>query len=330
MKINDLVHPGQIVIVRKPHQRLPTVTSFDNFEQAFDVYTTEEGVEKLPPFKDQTSENFNYDEQFKKTVREDLKKRGITENEPYFEVPNWNSEYKYFKCDKEGKQELLQELADEDMYSSYVFTAQKDETYKQFFDRIYSRTRGHNAPSYVAIETSIYLDERRTFNLELVEEVAQYCDWDVEHNEKDKTVTLTNGKTTHQLPYEPDRIKDFLLALQEKQQDESSKELLDNFLEAFEQIKTSNYTKEYVAKEFDAELQYQKEKLGEKTSTVKIASEAQKNILAFEGKGKKELLQQFFKEKNIEQKEQLRKYVENKINPQEKQKARTNNFERQR
>lgn len=191
MKINDLVYPGEVLIVQRP-DRFPTkVYGYMNIEEAFNAFSADSNVYHMSPLKDQDLEKeFEYlrnndyaeetvEEKIQK-VKDELAQAGISEDEPYI-IWETGSEI-YYPDTEKGRLDLLDELVADDMHSGRVFIAEKNQTYKEFLDDVYHWTRGHNEPSYQKLMNgcAMRIDDDFSFNLNKIIEVAEYNDFDVE------------------------------------------------------------------------------------------------------------------------------------------------------
>ena len=188
-KINDLVYPGEVLIVQRPH-RFPTkVYGYMNIEETFNAFFADSNVYHMSPLKDQDLEKeFEYlrdndyaeetvEEKIQK-VKDELAQAGISEDEPYI-IWETGSEI-YYPDTEKGRLDLLKELVDDDMHSGRVFIAEKNQTYKEFLDDVYHWTRGHNEPSYQKLVLGCDIDDDFSFNLDKIVQIAEYNDFDVE------------------------------------------------------------------------------------------------------------------------------------------------------
>ena len=357
MKINDLVHPGEVLIVQQPH-RFPTkIYGYISIEEAFKAFSADGNVYPMPPLKEQDLEQeFDYlrhNDYAEQTVEEkiqqikdELAQAGITEDQPYimWEVGSYCG---YFPDTEKGRLDLLEELARDDMYSGRVFIAEENQTYKEFLDDVYDKTRGHNEPSYrkLILGCALGIDEDLSFNLDKIIQVSEYNDFEVEYKRNNHIFScnfkdLDNPESpVIQVSYNPYRPKDFMQSFEQAAASgDGNMHLKELALELRTSLKESfatNYTKEYVGKQLVDEAMYLKAINPEATAMV-IAAKAQENILLYEEnvkteffrETKRELLQKFFQSVDINNEKKLTSFIASHINPKQSSRKREESFER--
>jgi len=187
MKKTDMTH-GEVVIVRRPHQRPSTVTMFGSFKEALDAYSSDYTLMEYKNVEDYIS-NSGFDPENDSEQIEETKKRildaGIKDGEPFVEFGIGNSGNLEFYTKKDfGEKEALEATAADDMYAGQVFYAEEGETYGQFAERVYDATRGHNAPDRSSIMDAMSIEPRQLktlyideyLNQHLPEEMAPFSD----------------------------------------------------------------------------------------------------------------------------------------------------------
>ena len=162
MKRSDFTH-GELVIVRRPHQRPCTVTMFDSLDDAFDAYSDGVMYCHFANLKEMLS---SFDEESDADIIESLTDKvhaeGIKDNEPFVEFTIEGNEATFDKESEFSKLSAVCECASDDMSGAEVFETEKGETYGQFEKRIvdwYSKVCPHNAPSKSQIEYAFMLDD---------------------------------------------------------------------------------------------------------------------------------------------------------------------------
>lgn len=356
-KINDLVYPGEVLIVQRPDRFPAKVYGYINIEEAFEAFSANSNVYPMSPLKDQDLEKeFEYlrdDDYAEETVEEKIQKikdelaqAGITEDEPYIIWEKGGEDF-YYPDTEKGRFDLFQELVDDDMYSGRVFIAEENQTYKEFLDDVYHWTRGHNEPLYRTLINgcAFSIDDDFSFNLDKIIQVAEYNDFDVEYaRENNSKFTCLFRSLNHpnspavEITYNPYRPKDFMsffeTAVQNGNQHllELAQELKQSLKESF----ATNYTKEYVGLELVQEAKYLKA-INPAATTLEIVAKAQENILLYEEdvrrehypyETKKELLQQFFKEMDIVSEKKLASFITQNISPKVISRTKADGIER--
>lgn len=356
MKINDLVYPGEVLIVQRPH-RFPTkVYGYMNIEEAFNAFSADSNVYHMSPLKDQDLEKeFEYlrdDDYAEETVKEKIQKvkdelaqAGISEDEPYI-IWETGSEI-YYPDTEKGRLDLLEELVADDMHSGRVFIAEKNQTYKEFLDDVYHWTRGHNEPLYQTLINgcAFSIDDDFSFNLDKIIQVAEYNDFDVEcARESDSKFTCLFRSLNHpdspavEVTYNPYRPKDFMRSFETAVQNGNQhlQELAQELKQSLKESFATNYTKEYVGLKLVQEAKYLKAN-NPAATILEIVAKAQENILLYEEdvrredypyETKKELLQQFFKEMDIVSEKKLASFITQNISPKVISRTKADGIER--
>lgn len=197
--INDFVEPGEILIIQIPHQSKPKIASFNDIDEALNAYSDE--YVSYPSLSKQIK-NGDIDFDLLEDIRDEIyNEHGeiFDTDTPYYET---NSEY-YFL----DKKELLSFLVKDDMHEGHLLIAQENETYKEFIDRAFESTRGHNEPSYSSILSKFYLEDNR-FDLNKIAEENEWVIKDVKRFGKDKKLLI--GDFVFELDYNENRNKDFV------------------------------------------------------------------------------------------------------------------------
>lgn len=200
--LNDFVEPGEVLIVRRPHQLKTKIASFNNIDEALNTYSDEFF------YKDSLAKQLKagyIDFEDLCYIQEELKKEfgeAFDVDTPYYET---NSEY-YFL----DKQSLLSFLVEDNMYAARIFIAQENETYKEFIDRAFNETRGHNEPSYYLIQKEFYLEDN-SFDLDKIVEIAENNNWEV-CGDKNKIALI--GDIIYEIPFNENRPKEFIQNLE--------------------------------------------------------------------------------------------------------------------
>lgn len=197
--INDFVEPGEILIIQIPHQSKPKIASFNDIDEALNAYSDKfifcsSLDEKIK------NEEIKFDEF--QSLRSKLKKEfGDSFNvfSSYYQTENED----YFL----DKEELLSFLVKDDMHAGHLLIAKENETYKEFIDRAFESTRGHNEPSYSSILSKFYLEDNR-FDLNKIAEENEWVIKDVKRFGKDKKLLI--GDFVFELDYNENRNKDFV------------------------------------------------------------------------------------------------------------------------
>lgn len=197
--INDFVEPGEILIIQIPHQSKPKIASFNDIDEALNAYS-DKFIFCSSLDEQIKNEEIKFDEfqslrsKFKKEFGDSFNvfsRYYQTENEDYF-------------LDKE---ELLSFLVKDDMHAGHLLIAKENETYKEFIDRAFESTRGHNEPSYSSILSRFYLEDNR-FDLNKIAEENEWVIKDVKRFGKDKKLLI--GDFVFELDYNENRNKDFV------------------------------------------------------------------------------------------------------------------------
>ncbi len=165
MKSTDITS-GDIVIVRRPHQRPSTVTMFDSIDEAFNAYLNEMtyiSEKNLNEYINNSGFDPEMDAETIKSITERIHEAGIKDNEPFIEFAVDNcSETEFYKADDFSIKDAVYACAADDMNGAEMFTAEKGETYGNFQKRIlkfYEEHKVHNAPSKNLIENKILIDD---------------------------------------------------------------------------------------------------------------------------------------------------------------------------
>lgn len=198
--INDFVEPGEILIIRIPHQKNPKIARFNDIDEALNAYSDEYVF--YPSLDEQIkNEEIKFDEF--QSLRSKLKKEfGDSFNvfASYYQTENED----YFL----DKEELLSFLVQDDMHTGELLIAKENETYKEFIDRAFESTRGHNEPSYNSILSTFYLEDN-SFDLNKIAEENEWVIKDVKRFGKDKKLLI--GDFVFELDYNENRNKDFVI-----------------------------------------------------------------------------------------------------------------------
>lgn len=177
MKKDDMTH-GEVVIVRRPHQRPSTVTMFGSFKEALDAYSSDFTLTEYSGIDDYVK-NSGFDPENDSEQIEALRKRirgaGVTEKEPFVEFGIGGYEPEFHLKKDFGEKEALESVVDDDMYSGKVFYAEKGETYGHFAERVYENTRGHNAPDRSKIMSAMSIEPRQLEKLD----IRKYFVWNL-------------------------------------------------------------------------------------------------------------------------------------------------------
>lgn len=197
--INDFVEPGEILIIQIPHQSKPKIASFNDIDEALNAYS-DKFIFCSSLDEQIKNEEIKFDEF--QSLRSKLKKEfGDSFNvfSSYYQTENED----YFL----DKEELLSFLVQDDMHAGHLLIAKENETYKEFVDRAFESTRGHNEPSYSSILSKFYLEDNR-FDLNKIAEENEWVIKDVKRFGKDKKLLI--GDFVFELDYNENRNKDFV------------------------------------------------------------------------------------------------------------------------
>ena len=177
MKKDDMTH-GEVVIVRRPHQRPSTVAMFGSFKEALDAYSSDFTLTEYSGIDDYVK-NSGFDLENDSEQIEALRKRirgaGVTGKEPFVEFGIGGYEPEFHLKKDFGEKEALESVVDDDMYSGKVFYAEKGETYGHFAERVYENTRGHNAPDRSKILNAMSIEPRQLEELD----IRKYFVWNL-------------------------------------------------------------------------------------------------------------------------------------------------------
>lgn len=197
--INDFVEPGEILIIQIPHQSKPKIASFNDIDEALNAYS-----DKYVSYPSLSKQIKNGDIDF--DLLEDIRDEIYNEYGEIFDTdtPYYQTNSEYYFLDKE---ELLSFLVKDDMHEGHLFIAKENETYKEFIDRVFKSTRGHNEPSYSSILSKFYLEDNR-FDLNKIAEENEWVIKDVKRFGKDKKLLI--GDFVFELDYNENRNKDFV------------------------------------------------------------------------------------------------------------------------
>ena len=207
--INDFVEPGEILIIRIPHQLKPKIARFNNIDEALNAYSDE--YVSYPSLSKQIK-NGDIDFDLLEDIRDEIYNEYgeiFDTNTPYYET---NSEY-YFL----DKEELLSFLVKDDMHEGHLLIAKENETYKEFIDRAFESTRGHNEPIYNLIKNNFYLEDN-SFDLDKIVEIAENNNWEV-CGDENKIALI--GDIIYEIPFNENRPKEFIQNLEKEINDKS-------------------------------------------------------------------------------------------------------------
>ena len=207
--LNDFVEPGEILIIQRPHQLKPKIASFNDIDEALNAYS-DKFIFCSSLDEQIKNEEIKFDEF--QSLRSKLKKEfGDSFNvfTSYYQTENED----YF-LDKEN---LLSFLVQDDMHAGHLFIAKENETYKEFIDRAFESTRGHNEPSYSSILSKFYLEDN-SFDLDKIVEIAENNNWEVCANEN--KIALI-GDIIYEIPFNENRPKEFIQNLEKEINDKS-------------------------------------------------------------------------------------------------------------
>lgn len=197
--INDFVEPGEILIIQIPHQSKPKIASFNDIDEALNAYS-DEFIFCSSLDEQIKNEEIKFDEF--QSLRSKLKKEF---------GDSFNVFSRYYQTENEDyfldKEELLSFLVKDDMHAGHLLIAKENETYKEFIDRAFESTRGHNEPSYSSILSKFYLEDNR-FDLNKIAEENEWVIKDVKRFGKDKKLLI--GDFVFELDYNENRNKDFV------------------------------------------------------------------------------------------------------------------------
>ena len=207
--LNDFVEPGEILIIQIPHQSKPKIASFNDIDEALNAYSDE--YVSYPSLSKQLK-NGDIDFDLLEDIRDEIYNEYgeiFDTNTPYYET---NSEY-YFL----DKEELLSFLVKDDMHEGHLLIAKENETYKEFIDRAFESTRGHNEPSYNLIKNNFYLEDN-SFDLDKIVEIAENNNWEV-CGDENKIALI--GDIIYEIPFNENRPKEFIQNLEKEINDKS-------------------------------------------------------------------------------------------------------------
>lgn len=197
--INDFVEPGEILIIQIPHQSKPKIASFNDIDEALNAYS-DKFIFCSSLDEQIKNEEIKFDEF--QSLRSKLKKEF---------GDSFNVFSRYYQTENEDyfldKEELLSFLVKDDMHAGHLLIAKENETYKEFIDRAFESTRGHNEPSYSSILSKFYLEDNR-FDLNKIAEENEWVIKDVKRFGKDKKLLI--GDFVFELDYNENRNKDFV------------------------------------------------------------------------------------------------------------------------
>lgn len=197
--INDFVEPGEILIIQIPHQSKPKIASFNDIDDALNAYS-DKFIFCSSLDEQIKNEEIKFDEF--QSLRSKLKKEF---------GDSFNVFSRYYQTENEDyfldKEELLSFLVKDDMHAGHLLIAKENETYKEFIDRAFESTRGHNEPSYSSILSKFYLEDNR-FDLNKIAEENEWVIKDVKRFGKDKKLLI--GDFVFELDYNENRYKDFV------------------------------------------------------------------------------------------------------------------------
>lgn len=197
--INDFVEPGEILIIQIPHQSKPKIASFNDIDEALNAYS-DKFIFCSSLDEQIKNEEIKFDEF--QSLRSKLKKEF---------GDSFNVFTRYYQTENEDyfldKEELLSFLVKDDMHAGHLLIAKENETYKEFIDRAFESTRGHNEPSYNSILSKFYLEDNR-FDLNKIAEENEWVIKDVKRFDKDKKLLI--GDFVFELDYNENRNKDFV------------------------------------------------------------------------------------------------------------------------
>lgn len=207
--LNDFVEPGEILIIQIPHQSKPKIASFNDIDEALNAYSDE--YVSYPSLSKQLK-NGDIDFDLLEDIRDEIYNEYgeiFDTDTPYYQT---NSEY-YFL----DKEELLSFLVQDDMHAGELLIAKENETYKEFIDRAFESTRGHNEPSYNSILSTFYLEDN-SFDLDKIVEIAENNNWEV-CGDENKIALI--GDIIYEIPFNENRPKEFIQNLEKEINDKS-------------------------------------------------------------------------------------------------------------
>lgn len=207
--LNDFVEPGEILIIQIPHQSKPKIASFNDIDEALNAYSDE--YVSYPSLSKQIK-NGDIDFDLLEDIRDEIYNEYgeiFDTDTPYYQT---NSEY-YFL----DKEELLSFLVQDDMHAGELLIAKENETYKEFIDRAFESTRGHNEPSYNSILSTFYLEDN-SFDLDKIVEIAENNNWEV-CGDENKIALI--GDIIYEIPFNENRPKEFIQNLEKEINDKS-------------------------------------------------------------------------------------------------------------
>lgn len=154
---------GEIVIVRRPHQRPCKVTVFYSFDEAFDAHRDDffwTEHKNLAGYIDDSGFDKDMDKAIIEEMTAEIHDKGIADNEPFIEFYLKENEPEFYKTSDFSKENALDEAIRYDMHAAERFDAEEGETYGEFADRIFSLYAGgvHNAPSKAQIEHALMVE----------------------------------------------------------------------------------------------------------------------------------------------------------------------------
>ena len=159
VKMNDKTS-GELVWIQHPHMKPVKIGyeySRESLYKAFGVY------EHFSTYKDWADFKSNFDEEADADTLEhvhiQLKQAGVSDNEPFIETYFSGCDNEYIAKKAFDIEDIFYQLLQDDMHSAELFEAEDGETYKDFVERIYEGSRGHNAPSMTQIKNALYLDD---------------------------------------------------------------------------------------------------------------------------------------------------------------------------
>ena len=155
---------GEIVIVRRPHQRPCKVAVFYSSDEAFGAYGDDffwAEHKNLAGYIDDSGFDKEMDKEMVEEMTAKIHDKGIADNEPFIEFYLEGNEPEFYKTSDFSKEDALAEAIRDDMYAAERFDAEGGETYGEFADRIFSWYAGvvHNAPSKAQIERALMIED---------------------------------------------------------------------------------------------------------------------------------------------------------------------------
>lgn len=156
MKLSNTMNKGITLVVQMPHTRPCGIYSYHSLDEAFKAWIQDCHFVVHNNLEDFKTSLDGCDEDFIESQLEAVAQLDTSKAFMEFSLSP-NADYVDFYQMPINQEDLLLEMVQDDMARGFVFVADGNETYQEFVDRVYNKTRGHNEPrkSSIMLELGI-------------------------------------------------------------------------------------------------------------------------------------------------------------------------------